>query len=79
MDKYVENTIKILKYMEDGANVKIGEYIYAMGEDYKILVKYSNSYMALDIDVKDFIELCGRIEDKDLGLLGANYVLNNGQ
>lgn len=63
--------------MEDGADVKIGEYTYAMGEDYKILVKYEHNYMALDIDVKDFIELCGRIEDKDLDLPGANYVLNN--
>ena len=75
MDKAVVNTIKILKYVEDGANVNIGEYTYAMSEDYKILVKYLDDYMTLGIDVKDFIELCGRATDKELGIQGAGYTL----
>lgn len=79
--------LSVLRSLEAGIPVHIGDYIYCMTEEYDIVIQTytyedgelvkSDIYLNTDLTVGQFIRMCeASISDGEAFLIGANMVLN---
>jgi hypothetical protein len=72
----------VLKALLEGYPVEITPYVYRLDSDYELCIEGFNTstrkvaLLKTHFSLRTFLELCNRLTDDEVFLIGANTVLN---